>query len=182
MKLLLKRFYPTEYAKSAYDIDFEALYESGYRGILFDIDNTLVPHGKPADARAIALFENLREIGFQVVLISNNRRGRVESFAKQVGAAYICGALKPRRKSYYKAMKAIGTDRRTTIFIGDQLLTDIFGANRTGISSILVEPIHRSEEIQIVLKRYLENMIIPRKKRKNRRGKWLKKRDNRDFR
>ena len=49
---MLKRFYPGEYVDSTYEIDFDALYREGYRGIIFDIDNTLVPHGAPADERA----------------------------------------------------------------------------------------------------------------------------------
>lgn len=163
MNSFMKRFYPTEYAGSVYEIDFEALYQSGMRGILFDIDNTLVPHGKPADARAIALMRRIKEIGFQTCLISNNGRNRVQAFAEQVDTTYIFGALKPRRKNYRKAMEAMGTDMGNTIFIGDQLFTDIWGANRTGIPSILVEPIHKSEEVQIVWKRKLEKWILKKK-------------------
>lgn len=72
--------YPDEYLDSTYTIDFKKLYKDGYRGILFDIDNTLVPHGAPADKRAVALFKKLREIGFQTCLISNNKEPRVKSF------------------------------------------------------------------------------------------------------
>ena len=61
---LFERFYPDEYLDSAYEIDFEALYNAGYRGVIFDIDNTLVPHGAPADKRSIALFDRLRMIGY----------------------------------------------------------------------------------------------------------------------
>lgn len=159
----MKRFYPTEYAGSVYEIDFDALYQSGMRGILFDIDNTLVPHGKPADTRAIALMKRIKEIGFQTCLISNNGRNRVQAFAEQVDTTYIFGALKPRRKNYRKAMEAMGTSRENTIFIGDQLFTDIWGANRTGIRSILVEPIHKSEEVQIVWKRKLERWVLKKR-------------------
>ena len=60
---LLRQFYPDEYLDSAYEVDYEGLYREGYRGVIFDIDNTLVPHGAPADARSIALFERLRAIG-----------------------------------------------------------------------------------------------------------------------
>ncbi len=76
-------FYPKECADSTYEIDFEALYEQGYRGVLFDIDNTLVPHGMPADKRARELFDRLRKIGFHTCLISNNKEPRVKPFAKE---------------------------------------------------------------------------------------------------
>ena len=82
---MLKRFYPTEYLDSAYEIDFDKLYENGVRGVLFDIDNTLVPHGLPADERAKNLFTHLRELGIGTCLISNNQLGRVKSFADSVG-------------------------------------------------------------------------------------------------
>ena len=66
---MLEKFYPGEYLDSTYVIDFDRLYEEGYRGIIFDIDNTLVPHGAPADERACALFAHLKELGFQLSLI-----------------------------------------------------------------------------------------------------------------
>ena len=61
---MLETFYPDKYVDSAYELPFEELYEKGYRGIIFDVDNTLVPHGAPADERSIELFERLRAIGF----------------------------------------------------------------------------------------------------------------------
>ncbi len=70
---MLEKFYPGEYLDSTYVIDFDRLYEEGYRGIIFDIDNTLVPHGAPADERACALFAHLKELGFQCMLLSNNK-------------------------------------------------------------------------------------------------------------
>ena len=114
---MFETFYPGNYVDSAYEIPYEKLYERGFRGIIFDVDNTLVPHGAPADKQAIELFERLRAIGFS-------------------------------------------TDRDTTFFVGDQLFTDVWGANRTGLYSILVKPINPKEEIQIVLKRYLEAIVL----------------------
>ena len=113
---MLQRFYPDEYLDSTYVIDFDKLYEEGYRGIIFDIDNTLVPHGAPADERAKKLFSHLKELGYHCMLLSNNKEPRVK--------------------------------------------TDVYGANRAGIHTILVKPIHPKEEIQIVLKRYLEKIVL----------------------
>ena len=157
---MLQTFYPSTECNSTYDIDFQRMYDLGYRGIIFDIDNTLVPHGAPADEKAIALFEKLREIGFQTLLLSNNKKPRVKSFCEQVGSDYIFKAGKPKKTGYEKAMERMGTTKETTFFVGDQLFTDVWGAKRTGLYSVLVKPIHPKEEIQIVLKRYLERIVL----------------------
>lgn len=154
-------FYPDIWLDSAYEIDFEKMRKSGIHGLIFDIDNTLVPHGAPADDRAIALFGRLHELGFSMMLLSNNKEPRVKSFCDAVeGAAYIYKAGKPGKKGYEKAMERMDSDRKTTAFIGDQLFTDVWGAKRCGIYSILVKPIDKKEEIQIVLKRYLEKIVL----------------------
>ena len=157
---MLRTFYPDDYIASTYVIPFEELYKKGYRGLIFDIDNTLVPHGAPADERAIALFERLRNIGFDTCLISNNQEPRVQPFADKVGSKYVFEAHKPSTKNYKKAMELMKTEKDNTLFVGDQLFTDVWGAKRTGIKSILVKPIHPKEEIQIVLKRYLEKIVL----------------------
>ena len=126
--MLFETFYPDTWVDSTYQIDFDELYKKGYRGLIFDIDNTLVPHGEPANERAKALFAHLKELGFSCCLLSNNQLERVQM--------------------------------SNTMFIGDQLFTDVYGAKRTGMANILVKPIHPKEEIQIVLKRYLEKIVL----------------------
>lgn len=163
---MLERFYPDLYLDSAYQIDFGEYYRKGYRGVIFDIDNTLVPHGAPADARSIELIGRLKEMGFGVVFLSNNKEPRVKMFNDAVHAEYIYKAGKPGKKGYLKAMEMMGTDRETTLFVGDQLFTDVWGARNTGIFSILVHPIDKKEEIQIVLKRYLEKLVLAFYRRK----------------
>lgn len=169
---MFERFFPDESVSSTYDIDFQSLYEEGYRGILFDIDNTLVEHGKGASDQALDLFRRLEEMGFQCCLISNNKKQRVSSFNEKIGAHMIFNAHKPRRKGYREAMEMMGTNKENTLFVGDQLFTDIWGAKRIGIRNILVKPINRNEEIQIVLKRYLEKIILKeyRQKKKDRKN------------
>lgn len=157
---MLQKFYPGEYQNSAYDIDFDQLYEEGYRAVIFDIDNTLVPHGAPADARACALFAHLKELGYRCTLLSNNKEPRVKMFNDAVHVSYICKAGKPGRAGYRRAMEQMGTDTENTLFVGDQIFTDIYGANLAGIRSILVKPMDPKEEIQIVLKRYLEKVVL----------------------
>lgn len=157
---MLESVYPDEYWNSAYALPYEELYQRGYRGILFDIDNTLVRHGAPADDAAIALFRRLREIGFRPLALSNNKEPRVKEFCDAVRVPYVYKAGKPRRGGYRKAMKAIHTDVSDTLFVGDQLFTDIWGAKRCGLYSILVQPIHPKEEILIVMKRMLERIVL----------------------
>ena len=157
---ILSCFYPDEYLDSTYVIDFDALYRAGYRGVIFDIDNTLVPHGAPADERAKALFCHLKEIGFDCCLLSNNQLPRIELFNQDIHVKFIENAHKPSVENYRKAMQMMGTNTGNTLFVGDQLFTDVYGARRTGIHSILVKPIHPKEEIQIVLKRYLERIVL----------------------
>lgn len=157
---MLELFYPDFEAESTYEIDYEGLYGKGYRGVIFDIDNTLVPHGAPADDRAVALFDRLHQLGYQTILLSNNKEPRVKSFGDKVHSDYIYKAGKPGKAGYENAMKKMKTVPETTIFVGDQLFTDVWGAKRVGIKSWLVKPIHPKEEIQIVLKRRLEKIVL----------------------
>ncbi len=173
---MFAKFYPSEDVVSTYEIDFEKLYGKGYRGIIFDIDNTLVPHGFPADERSIRLIESLKEIGYKVLFLSNNKEPRVKSFRDKVGYGdYIYKAGKPKKSGYEAAMKKMGTDKENTLFVGDQIFTDVWGANKAGIHSILVGRIDSKEEIQIVLKRKLEKIVLYFYRRSKKR---LEKADN----
>ena len=166
---MFDRFFPDDYKMSTYVIPFEKLYEEGFRGVIFDIDNTLVPHGAPADDRAKKLFARLKKIGFSSCLISNNQEARVKIFNEEIQTNYIYNAHKPSTKNYKKAMEIMGTDDSNTLFVGDQLFTDVWGAKRSGIRNILVKPIHPKEEIQIVLKRYLEKIVLHFYKKKQKK-------------
>jgi len=164
---MLERFYPKHYVSSAYAIPYGKLFERGIRGVIFDVDNTLVPHDAPADGRARKLFGRFHAMGMETCLLSNNRESRVAAFAGEVGTKYIYKGNKPLRKGYVKAMELMGTGPDSTVFVGDQLFTDIWGANRAGIESYLTKPINPKEEIQIVLKRLPERVVLRfyRKKR-----------------
>lgn len=157
---LLDMFYPDAWVASTYDIPFEKLYKRGYRGGIFDIDNTLVPHGAAADERAEALFKHLKDLGFQYALISNNKGPRVQMFNENIHAYTVCDAHKPSPENYIKAAALMGLEKDQVLFVGDQIFTDIFGARIAGVYSILVQPIHPKEEIQIVLKRKLEKIVL----------------------
>lgn len=168
---MLERFYPKEYLGSVDDIDFEMYYKQGIRGIISDIDNTLVPHGAPATEHITELFQKIHDMGIDTCLISNNQEPRVEPFAYAVNSKYIFNAHKPSTKNYFNAMKLMGTDASTTLFIGDQIFTDIWGANRAGIQTVMVKQIDKKEEIQIILKRIPEKFVLRRWKRKMMKNK-----------
>lgn len=157
---MFQMFYPNEYVENVFRIDYDALYRLGIRNLIFDIDNTLSLHGQPADEKIIILFERLRQHGFFTCLLSNNKKERVESFAEQINSKYIYKAGKPAISGYLRAVDACNGKKEESVFIGDQLFTDIWGAKRAGIPNILVKPIHPKEEIQIVFKRFLENIIL----------------------
>ena len=157
---MFEQFFPQEYWDSTYEIDFEKRYEEGKRGIIFDIDNTLVPHGLPADERALELFRRLKAIGYQTVLLSNNKEPRVKSFAQQVDSLYIYKAGKPGNGGYEKALKLMEIEKQQALFIGDQIFTDVWGANRTGVTSVLVQPVSLNNEDKFVAcKRRFEKIV-----------------------
>lgn len=157
---MFQKFYPSKEVNSIYDIDYDSLYKQGYRGLIYDIDNTLTEHDAPATEEVKALMEKLKAIGFGICLLSNNKEERVKMFNEDIKVSYIYKAGKPSTKGYERAMELMETQKDNTIFVGDQLFTDIYGANRTGIASYLVKPIASHEEIQIVLKRYLEKIVL----------------------
>ena len=160
MMKIFRKFYPDLRKNSVYEIDFDGLYKKGIRGLIFDIDNTLVPHGADADERIEKLFSELKKMGFKTFLLSNNKLERVKRFNTNIRSLYIYKAGKPDTANYIKAMRMMGTKKETTVFVGDQLFTDIWGAKKAGITSILLNPIDKKEEIQIVLKRYLEKIVL----------------------
>ena len=149
-----------------HDIDFEMYYKQGIRGIISDIDNTLVPHGAPATEEIVALFDKIHKLGIDTCLISNNQEPRVEPFAYAVKSKYIFDAHKPSTKNYRKAMELMGTTPKNTLFLGDQIFTDIWGANRAGVQTVMLKKIDKKEEIQIVLKRIPEKFVLWRWRKK----------------
>ena len=159
-------FYPDIYCESTYLLPYEKWFEEGIRGLIFDIDNTLVEHDAPATERAVALMQRLKAVGFRICLVSNNDEERVAPFAGELGVDYVVKARKPSGYGYSKAVEVMKTSAGETYAIGDQLFTDVWGAHRAGLTAVLVEPISPKEEIQIILKRKLERPILKRYFRK----------------
>ena len=162
---MFKKFYPTIYRESVDTIDFEKYRKQGYRALFFDIDNTLVGHDAPANEKAIATIGSLKELGYEICLISNNHEPRVKSFADAVGVKYVFEAGKPSGRGYQSAMKETSSDTENSLFIGDQLFTDIWGANNAGMKSILVKPLGPDPTWKLKMKRIGEKIVLPCYKR-----------------
>jgi len=158
---LLERFFPSEYTDSIRQINYRKLYDEGYRGILFDIDNTLVPYDmEHPNKEIIDLFEDIKKIGFKIALVSNNNKIRVTTFNEKLKVFAVHKALKPMTRNLKRAMQAIKTNKKNTVLVGDQIFTDIYGGNRIKIKTILVVPIAEKEEWITKIKRNTEKKII----------------------
>jgi len=154
---------PKRFVDSIFDINFEDLYKRGYRGIIFDLDNTIVPSdGNELDPKTKDLIDHIKNIGFKVVILSNNwSHRRVKYFSKIMKLPALGSAFKPRVRSFKKAMKLMDTEPETTLVIGDRILTDIFGGNKIGMYTILVAPINKNEMwIKKWTVRKLENWLL----------------------
>ena len=157
---MLKKFYPNSYVDSVFNIDYPKLYKLGYRGIIFDIDNTLVHHGDDSTPEVDELFKYIQNIGFKTLLLSNNSNERVKSFIKNIDTLYIHNAEKPKKKNYLKAIEMLEIKKEEAVVIGDQVFTDVLGANRSKLDSILVEYIKEPNETNIGKRRKLENKVL----------------------
>ena len=147
--LKTKKFIPNEFHDTFFDIDFNNLYQKGYRVILTDLDNTLITYDElvPTE-KIIKKLDSLRKLGFEVVIISNNHPPRIKSFLKETDYKGIGNARKPLSVGIKKALKLTNHtySKDQVIIIGDQLMTDVYGANRFSVYSILVNPIKRKTE------------------------------------
>lgn len=165
---MFKLFYPYEYVESVFSIDYNKLYDMGYRGLIFDIDNTLVHHGDDSTPEIDNLFKVIQNIGFKTLLLSNNNEERIKKFIKNIDSLYICDAEKPNTANYLNAVEMMNISKEKVLFMGDQIFTDILGANRSGIANILVKYIRLKEETKIGKRRTLENIILKFYKRSKR--------------
>jgi HAD superfamily phosphatase (TIGR01668 family) len=144
---MLKQLVPNLQVSSIYDIDLDALEQQGIKGIITDLDNTLVAAEYPmATPELIRWLDTLQNRGFKVVVVSNNNQTRVSKFADPLNVPYIHRAKKPSNISFKKALKLLGLEREKVVVIGDQMFTDVLGGNRMGLYTILVIPIAIGEE------------------------------------
>lgn len=168
---MLRKFYPTSYAENVFSIDYDELYKRGCRGIIFDIDNTLVHHGDNSNEEVDELFRKIHRAGFKTVLLTDNTEERVKRFTENIDTEYVCEAEKPNLTGFQKALDIMRLTPDRAVVVGDQIFTDILGANKAGIKSILVNFIRLPEEKHIGKRRYLEKLILFFDKRRSRKKK-----------
>lgn len=157
---MLRKFYPYEFVDNVFILDYEKFFRKGFRGIIFDIDMTLVPHGEDSTPKVDALFKEIHACGLKTLLLTNNDETRVKRFIKNIDTLYICNAEKPDTKNYIKAVELLGVKKDEVIFVGDQIFIDILGANKSGIANILVRYVTAYEEKNIGIRRRLEKIIL----------------------
>ena len=159
----MKKLYPDIYYESIFDIEVEDLQDYDIKGVVVDVDNTIVPwNDKEISNEVFNWFNNLIEKGFRLCLISNGMNKRVEYFSNQLDIPAISKAVKPRKKAFRQALKILGVKKERVAVIGDQIFTDVLGGNRMGFTTILVDPLNKQEFITTKLMRLLEKFVIKR--------------------
>ena len=160
---------PKMYAESFYTIDFEYLLKKDIKNLIIDIDGTILPADDTnVDERLIEKFKELKDKGFNICLVSNNSKSRVEPVADILKVPYLYKAKKPLRKCYDRSLEILKVNDLTKIaMIGDQMLTDVKGANNYKIYSVLVKPISKKNNIGTYINRRLQNRIERYLKEKN---------------
>lgn len=155
----MDQFIPDLYQKNIYDIDYEKLKKKGIKCLLFDLDNTLVPVNEDVPSKKVKELFLYLERDFKVIIVSNSNQKRLIPFKEGLNVDVAASARKPSRKKYLKIMDLYGFKKHEIAAIGDQLLTDIFGANRIGITSILVNQVGEHEKIGTKINRFFEGFI-----------------------
>lgn len=158
---MLKHFLPDQHVKSIFEITPESLKDKGVKGIITDLDNTLVEWDRPlATPKLIEWFENMREHEILVTIVSNNNEKRVRAFSDPLKIPFIFQARKPMTRAFNKALKQMGLRKEETVVIGDQLLTDVLGGNRSGFHTILVVPVAQTDGFVTRFNRKVERRIL----------------------
>lgn len=158
---LLNIFKPDWMVKSIYNIQPEELKALGFKAVLADLDNTLVAWNvKESTLDAIDWIGNLQTAGLPVVVISNNFPSRVRPVADALNVDYIGNSLKPTTRAYRKALKLLDEEKENVVMVGDQLMTDILGANIFGMQSILVKPLINTDAGYTLVNRKMERWVM----------------------
>lgn len=168
--LKTKLFIPKAHEESVFTIDYKTLYEEGKRVLLIDVDNTLIPYDEThPNQKMIQLFKTLKTIGFETIIISNNSTKRIKTFSDALKVPYVASAKKPLKWGFKKAQRLTEQfhEKDEILVIGDQLMTDVYGAKRSQLECILVTPIKkRSEKWYTKFNRLVENKMLKKIKRK----------------
>ena len=158
---MLRKFYPKLYIGSIFELDLKTLRKEGIKGIIFDIDNTLVPYdvAEPTE-EIIQLFSKLKKENFKICLMSNNTEDRVVRFNQNLKVFAIHKSGKPRTKGFKRALELMNLKKEEVAIVGDQVFTDVYGGNKIGVKTILVQPVSDKDEWITKIKRGLEQRVI----------------------
>lgn len=163
----MKKLLPDITVKNVHILDEKFYKDRKIKAVIFDIDNTLVAHTEPTPPDdVLEYFASLKEWGIKYSIVSNNTVERVESFCKDLGVPYYGKALKPRKKYLKKVISQMGVSKKETALIGDQLFTDMWGANRMKLLSVLVTAVGEDETSFVSFKRKFEKKILKKNEHK----------------
>lgn len=158
---MLKQFLPDQHVRSIFEITPEKLKEYGVKGIITDLDNTLVEWDRPnATPKLINWFEEMKNSNVMITIVSNNNDSRVRSFSEPLNIPFIPLARKPLGRAFNRALLEMGLKKEETVVIGDQLLTDVLGGNRSGFRTILVVPVAQTDGFITRFNRKVERLIL----------------------
>jgi uncharacterized protein len=144
---LFRKLIPRLSVRSIYEIDLQALWQTGIRGIITDLDNTLVGAKHPSATPELSNWLlQVSAMGFKVVIVSNNSKLRVSRFSDPLSIPYIFSARKPGHAPFRRALGMMDLNPEQAVVVGDQMLTDVLGGNRLGLHTILVVPISLKDE------------------------------------
>ena len=164
---------PTWFIKEYSSISIEFLKKQSIKTIFADIDNTLVDWDELDTNDTLQTWvQQLKENQIEIILVSNNRKNRIERVAEQLGVPYVFPGLKPLHKGFKEALSQTTATKDEIVMIGDQLLTDILGAGTFGIKTILVKPLKLSDAKKTRINRFFENLILTILYGKNYSEKW----------
>ena len=159
--------YPDLYLKSLYTVPLLELQKNGKQALIFDLDNTITEwNSQVVSEEIIQWFADAKALGFSLCILSNNSEKRIRGVAEQLSIPYVCKGKKPRRKGFYKAIRLMEASAETAVMIGDQIFTDIWGGNRMGLYTILVEPMHGKEYWGTKISRRFEKIVLKKIKHK----------------
>ncbi|MCQ2751825.1 MAG: YqeG family HAD IIIA-type phosphatase [Coriobacteriales bacterium] len=138
----MRLFKPDRYFVSVLDIKPQEIIDAGYKGIVLDLDNTILPRTEKKVPRNLKKWvKQVQKSGIEVVFLSNNWHGRIVKAAKKMNVELVTKALKPCPHGFLQARWHMGTKRKNTLVLGDQTFTDILGGHILGMESWLVKPL-----------------------------------------
>ncbi|KGA98475.1 hypothetical protein AJ85_02855 [Alkalihalobacillus alcalophilus ATCC 27647 = CGMCC 1.3604] len=164
---MFKKLFPNQYVKSIFEINLTELKELGIKGIITDLDNTLVEWDRAlATPEVKEWFKTIQQLDMKVTIVSNNTEKRVKAFSNPEEVVYIHNAKKPMRRAFLKAFQDMGLAPEEVVVVGDQIFTDVLGGNRAGLQTILVVPVTKTDGFFTRFNRRMERIVLKKMRQK----------------